>query len=129
MKKPLLSILIPTYNRENTLHPLLEIISKNFYREYNDIVEIIVSDNSDHKLRQINKKNIKSINENLNRSNCRHLITYIENYENIGYGKNLIQLFNLSTGSYFWFISDGDKVNENALFVIIKHIKKYKYEY
>ena len=124
MNKPLLSILIPTYNRSDSLNKIIDKISKSFFIEYNNIVEFIISDNSDLIIREKNKKKIELVNKYLYRSSCRRVISYIENYENIGYGKNLIKLFNESTARYFWYISDGDEINESALFIIINCLKK-----
>ena len=96
----LLSILIPTFNRDNYLDSLLAELSRQI-REFNasEIVEVIISDNA-------SSDNTKSIvhshlYDNSSFSGIRHS-------SNIGAESNLISLLDRASSKFFWFIGDDD---------------------
>lgn len=99
MKKPLLSICIPTYNREKYLKECLESIVHQKWFNQEDI-EIVISDNASndgttHLVRGYQKKykNIK----------------YFRNEENIGAVKNILNLpLYLANWEYVWLFWDDD---------------------
>lgn len=128
MSTPHLSILIPTFNRPSELRTLLEKIYCVLCIEKPDLIEVIISDNSEEANSVINKAGVDQINQRLG-ENGRQAIVYICNGENIGYGKNLIQLHNLSRGKYFWFVSDGDLLMEQTVGVVLRQIESAGAEY
>lgn len=96
MKK--LSICIPTYNRTQSLLKL----SKEFLIPaldlYSDVIEISVSDNSDQKNAEKNKKLLDS------------RIHYYKNKGNIGYSGNIRRCIEIASSEYLWIIADDDTI-------------------
>lgn len=115
MNKRLLSIAIPTWNRatylDNALSYLLPQVNR-FSRE----IEIIISDNcSTDNTKEIIKKYVTRYPD----------IDFVEFYqsENTGYYGNFKKCRELSSGKWFWLLSDNDFVNDNLISFIISTIK------
>jgi len=94
-----LTIAIPTYNRSRYLQRQLTKLVRlqNFSK-----VDVIVGDNSDND----ESRKVCEIFAN-NYSNIR----YIRNTCNLGFDKNIINLYNESLTHYVWFLSDDDDVH------------------
>ena len=96
----LLSILVPTFNRDNYLDRLLSELSRQIKEsDTSEIVEVLISDNA-------SSDNTKSIIDyhlsgNSNFSGVRHS-------SNIGAESNLISLLERASSKFFWFIGDDD---------------------
>lgn len=110
--KPLLSLCIPTYNREQFLEECLESV---VHQDGFDEIEIVISDNAstDNTQKLILKyqeqyKNIK----------------YHKNAENIGAIKNIFNLPSLASWEYVWFLSDDDMLNDIGIMEILHVIKE-----
>jgi len=121
-KNIILSILIPTFNRQNALKITIEnfvnqIIENNFQNE----IELIVSDNASTDNTSDLLKEYKN--------KYPQFFQYNINNENLGYGGNIKTLEKLSNGDYLWFCGDDDIYNENILEIIQKIIKKNKPTY
>ncbi|MEM9680491.1 MAG: glycosyltransferase family 2 protein, partial [Bacteroidota bacterium] len=100
MEKPLLTIAVPTWNRADILDDALSQLLPQI-KHHSDRVEIIISDNaSDDHTDQIIKKHC-SLNSHLN------IIHFTQN-ENTGYFGNFHKCRTLSSGEYFWLLSDND---------------------
>jgi glycosyltransferase involved in cell wall biosynthesis len=100
MDKPILTIAVPTWNRatilDNALSALLPQINNNKNK-----IEIIISDNaSDDNTDEVIKKHCK-VNHSLN-------IIHNTQSENTGYFGNFYKCRTLSSGTYFWLLSDND---------------------
>lgn len=100
----LLTIGIPTFNRPQELQELLSAIEKSVSNSSSLKIEVLISDN----------KSVPSI-ENLvapflTRNPQFHLVT---NDQNIGYDRNINQIFSLSRGKYVLIISDDDRINSD----------------
>lgn len=115
-KIPLLSICIPTYNREKYLKECLDsIITQEWFNE--DDIEIVISDNA-------SKDNTTElIKEYQNKfSNIR----YCRNKENLGFDWNVLLLYSYWLWEYIWIMSDDDAINKDWLKEILYIIKNNK---
>jgi glycosyltransferase involved in cell wall biosynthesis len=114
MKKPILTIAIPTYNGSKTINKLLNSVLIQTFNH--DEIEILVSDNcsNDNSVSLINsfRKKYPHINLNLN-----------INLMNLGYDKNIVKLIDSSNGEYIWFIGDDDFLVEDSISSVINKIK------
>ncbi len=112
-KEKLLTIAIPTYNRDTLLRKQLERIFKS--NKVNLDIEIIVSnncsiDNTELILERFEKKY----------DNFR----YHNNDTNLGFDGNIKKLYNLANGKYVWFLSDDDYLTNNAIDYVYSMINK-----
>ena len=100
----LLTIGVPTYNRSNSLHLMLELLSKHI-RSFEKELEVIVSDNC----------SVDSTAEVFSKwadVQCSNLcIKHIRHPRNIGVSRNLVSLLYAATSDYFLFLGDDDKLN------------------
>ena len=111
----ILSICIPTYNREATLPNCLNsiLISK---RKTNLKFEICISDNgSNYNVKKIIKPFKKKLNIRVNR-----------NKKNLGYALNLLKSVSMAKGEFAWCIGDDDLLVPKALKKINSLILKNK---
>jgi glycosyltransferase involved in cell wall biosynthesis len=103
LQSPLLSICIPTYNREKELSLLLSTIIPQCIGKQ---VEIVVSDNA-------------SVDDTFNV--CKkytamyNWIKYQCQPSNLGFAKNLVSALNLAKGKYLWMLGDDELINENSV--------------
>ena len=115
MNKPLLSICIPTYNRENGLkdcldHVVCQFKDNNIYRN----VEIIISDNaSEDGTGQIAKEYQDKYNN----------IFYFRNKENIGFDRNVYNALANARGYFCWTLNDDMILQLNAITYITDILK------
>lgn len=115
-RKPLISICIPTFNREKYLDECLRSIFGQLTKDNFNNIEIIISDNNsfDKTLDVIKKYNkIKRI-------------VYFKNDKNIGVRKNVIKVGTYAKGDYIWFLSDDDVHNDKSIKTVLDVILKYK---
>lgn len=104
-KQPLISILIPTYNRPEYLKECINsVLSQKWFN--NDELEIIISDNSTN-------NDTKIIVEKVIIDNLDKKIIFNKNSLNIGMIWNWNKLLELKTWNYFIFLSDDDKFYNN----------------
>jgi glycosyltransferase involved in cell wall biosynthesis len=109
---PILSILIPTYNRVKYLKIMLNSVIIQVERDnLTSQVEVIISDNASD---DGTKDYIGSL------SSEKPFIRYSRNEKNIGVVKNIIKLFELTNGKYWMFYGDDDIIPEGALVKVIK---------
>jgi glycosyltransferase involved in cell wall biosynthesis len=107
MKKPLLSICIPTYNRSEYLYSnLLSIFSQIKNPE---IIEVLVSDNNS------NDETISIVSKFLKYSN----FIFLRQEENIGPAKNFLSVVSQAKGEYCWIIGDDDFILQGRIESII----------
>jgi glycosyltransferase involved in cell wall biosynthesis len=112
--KYLLSILVPTFNRDKFLDRLLAELSWQIKESgASEIVEVIIADNasSDATASVINSY----LSENTNFSCIWHS-------SNLGAEHNLISLLERATSKYLWFIGDDDLPVEGLIKHIISHL-------
>ena len=99
----LISIVIPTWNRPNSLSQLVEIINKN--NLYDDIEIVIVDDCSELKNWQLLKK-IGDLNNN---------VRIYRNHSNLGMTKNWNKSVEYAHGEWIGFMCDDDIYKPNAI--------------
>ena len=115
--QPLLTIAIPTYNREKYLKILLSILEPQVLNEPR--LELIVSDNA-------------SIDgtESLVQA-YSGVITgfrYIKNKTNLGADGNILQCFEQARGKYVWILGDDDVVAPDAVRRIMACLESGEYD-
>jgi glycosyltransferase involved in cell wall biosynthesis len=99
---PLISILIPTWNRSHSLVRLVERINST---RHDDIEIVIVDDHSDEK-NWLKLKNLASLHSN---------IRLFRNHQNIGMTPNWNKTIEYAKGAWLGFICDDDIYKEDAL--------------
>ena len=111
MRRPQLSICIPTYNRADYLKESLLVILEQIHGNYETEIEIVISNNaSDDNTNEIVLE-YKAMFSNIK-------INYILQNENIGF-LNASQVCFYATGHFVWILSDDDCITPNAIKVII----------
>ena len=99
----MISICIPTYNREASLYRLLAILIPQC-KGLN--VEIIISDNgSSDGTEQI----CLELGKNLD------MLHYLKHKSNLGFAENLVTVLKAGTGQYLWMLGDDEILQNNAL--------------
>jgi glycosyltransferase involved in cell wall biosynthesis len=98
--RPLISIILPTFNRPHYLSITLDSVLSQVY----DNFEVIVCDNSDN---EDSEKVIKKYND--------ERIFYFHNKENLGAEENYNKCLTLAKGDYFHFLCDDDILLPNCL--------------
>lgn len=99
---PLISILIPTWNRPESVVRLIEQINST---KHDDIEIIVVDDNSDEK-KWLELKNITALHDN---------VRLFKNQQNIGMTPNWNKTIEYAKGTWLGFICDDDMYKEDAL--------------
>jgi glycosyltransferase involved in cell wall biosynthesis len=114
---PILSIVIPTYNRASLLEfSLGHLISNLLNMENSSLVEIVISDNH-------STDNTSKIVTNYINNNNGLLIKYNRNSTNLGFDRNCIEGAKLCSGRFIWFVSDDDIIKSNSLEYLICEIQ------
>lgn len=110
-KQPILSICIPTYNRERFLQILLKsIISQANPNE----VEIVVSDNASTDGTADLIKYFSTLYRN---------ITYVISPENLGADRNYLNCVNIASGEYCWLMGSDDALRPKSITKILELLK------
>lgn len=113
--QPLITIGIPTYNRDVYLERLLNTIIPQAMN-YKDKVEICISNNNstDNTEEIVNKFKEK----------YNFQIKYNKNDSNLGFGRNLLKIFDMAEGKFVWLFGDDDQMPDNGLTTIITFIEE-----
>lgn len=115
MDQPLLSICIPTFNRENYLAECLESIVVQFTDPtIQKRIEIVISDNGSSDNTHVVVERFQKQFEN---------IIYIRNKENIGFDRNLLQVVEKSSGMYCLTLGDDDALFSGSLTALLKKVE------
>jgi abequosyltransferase len=107
----LLSICIPTYNRQNYLKESVSEILRQIPEDFIKEVEICISDNN-------SSDNTKEYVDQI-LSNSRVSIKYRKNTKNLGPDWNFINAMQMASGKFSWLMGDDDFINDNALLPIL----------
>ncbi|MCW4782451.1 glycosyltransferase family 2 protein [Enterobacter chuandaensis] len=108
---PVLSIVIPTYNRLKYLNELLDnLLTEITTLEDKASLEIIVSDNA-------STDNVLAVIEEFREKGLA--VQYSRNDVNIGMDGNFHKCLNLAKGDYFWMFGDDDLIVEGSIKKII----------
>lgn len=108
----MLSIGIPTYNRENQLHNQLYSL---FSQDLSGVDEIIVVDNK-------SEYNINALIDQFDKERCK--IRLIENAFNIRMAVNMVSPLLYCKSEWLWLLSDDDQTSCNAVQDVLSEIKK-----
>ena len=114
---PLLSIVVPTYNRQMLLVQLLQTIGvawKNAGMEYGAL-EVVVSDNA-------STDNTWATLEKI-QTEAGFLLRLNRNVVNIGFTGNVMAGFNMAQGDWIMVCGDDDEMHELGLIKIFKSLK------
>lgn len=117
IKKPLLTIAIPTYNRAWCLGELLPVLEDQLANESR--VELIISDNA-------SPDETPSLVQDFMARGLR--VRYIRNGENIGPDGNFLQCFEQARGKYVWLFSDDDLIVPGGLAKILNYCESAEYD-
>lgn len=115
IKKPLITVGIPTFNRCNELDNSLKAI-------YNEIVsldqhiELLISDNNSN-------DNTKEI---IDKWSKKLKITYIKNLKNIGFDRNVDNVMKHASGDYVLIMSDDDILIKGSLKLYLDALNEVK---
>lgn len=121
MKKPLLSISIPTYNRAHYLEDCLNSVKLQLdaNKELQDLVEVVISDNaSADNTEEVAKKYKHSFNH----------FTYVRNEKNVGFDLNIVNVITNATGMYCWYLADDDVLINGSIDYIVEKLKTHEYD-
>jgi len=105
MSEPLLSVIIPTYNRLGLLKTLLSNVFKTL-NKCNFEYEVIVTDNASEDGTQ------QYFNEYKNPK-----LRYYRNSKNIGCSKNVLNGFSYATAPFVYGVLDDDNIGESEFFI------------
>lgn len=114
MNDRLLTIGIPTYNGSEYILDAIKSVVAQTDPDYFDSVEILVSDNSS------NDGTGGLVAEYAKKSNIR--ILCIRQDENVGYDRNVDNLFKHASGNFVWLLGDDDYVVDGAVSKIFELI-------
>ena len=103
---PLLSIAIPTYNREACLRLLLDSVCGQVTAEMSPYLELLIFDNSS------TDGTSELVQGYLSKNG---FLRYIRNEENIGADANFRKAFLTATGTYFWLIGDDELLFDGTI--------------
>lgn len=117
MNTPLLTIAIPTYNRAGFLDTCLDHIARQIDADAG-LLEVLVSNNS-------STDNTKEIVDKYVAMGVP--IKYVENSENIGGERNVIQCFSQAGGRYLLIIGDDDLLLAGSLKKILQVLTRDEY--
>ena len=114
-QKIILTVGIPTYNRQKKLEKCLESV---IHQQADGNVEILISDNASQDATQEYVREVMALHE-LN-------IRYIRNKANEGFDNNIISIYKNAKGRYIWFLSDDDEILPGALGRVLDALIKHK---
>ncbi len=104
----ILSLCIPTYNRATVLTEALQAIADQWEETFNDLVEIVVSDNA-------STDQTDSVIEQFSTAHSQIAVVHFRQARNIGGEGNIFTLFKLARGCYVYFLSDDDVLLPGAI--------------
>lgn len=116
IKKPILTIAIPTFNRCLYLSEILKdlIPQCEIADPQNDFIEILISNNS-----STDETNAFIQNNYINLSR----LTYYVNSNNIGGINNIFYCTLRSSGTYVWILGDDELIYPNSIFPVLNELK------
>ena len=118
MKKPLLTIAIPTYNRAKSLDLLLQSISGQLIGLDDQDLEVLIFDNC-------STDNTGEVAKSF--SAKYSIIKYVKNSENIGPDNNFVKAFNSAQGQYLWMLGDDELLFDGAIPWALKFCKEKEF--
>lgn len=111
---PFISIIIPTYNRDETL---VKAVESALYQETDVRYEVIVIDNNDN---PSDTKTLECLKESINNDN----FCYYKNTVNLGMTGNWNLAIQIANGEYIVILHDDDKLHSNYISTMATIIQK-----
>lgn len=111
MNSPILSICIPTYNRDEFIIKSLNSVLPQITEQ----VEIVISNNG-------STDNTKSQVEAFIKEHPEISITLVNQETNLGFDKNVLAVVAAARGEYCWLISDDDTILPNGIETLLNLI-------
>ena len=118
MTRPVLTIAIPTWNRAQFLERTLAQLRGEMATVPPNTIELVVSDNA-------STDDTPAVVAEFNRIGPP--VRYVRNDENIGWGGNFAQCFQLARGQYVLLLGDDDLLVDGALALILEHLGRATY--
>jgi len=116
-----LTICIPTFNRCVFLRNLLQILIKEIKdSSLQSQIEILVSNNNSTDETLSVLTDLQNTFDDVN-------IKIINNRENLGVIRNIINCISNSSSEFWWFLGDDDSIVEGSLKDILNHLKVFKH--
>lgn len=112
----LLSICIPTFNREQLLKQAIESILSQVDQEIKNEMELVISDNYSSDDTGIVVERI--------RSKSKTPIRYFKNEKNVGFDGNVVLAVGRAIGQYIWILGDDDLLAPGALKIVMQELRK-----
>ncbi len=116
MSKKLLSICIPTYNRQKFLAQNIDSIVAQITPELNELIELCISDNA-------STDGTADYLAGLSQRYPQLSFRYTINKTNLGADPNFLNAMNMGLGEFGWLYGDDDALCDGALETIIKKIQ------
>jgi glycosyltransferase involved in cell wall biosynthesis len=113
VKKPILSILIPTYNVEHFVEECLDSVLK----QVDDRCEIIIYDDKS------TDQTLEKVKQNIINNDQRVILICADKNQGLSHARN--KLVSLSTGEFIWFIDSDDKIFPGAIDKILQIVKTH----
>lgn len=104
----LLSIVIPTFNRCESLRKTLDQMANQISPERNSQIELVLSDNASSDETKKVVSEWRSKNKKIN-------FSYFCNKTNLGFDRNCLSGANRASGKFVWFMSDDDSLSGGAI--------------
>lgn len=117
-EQPLLTIAIPTWNRAAYLEQNLLQLAAEMRGVAPGHVELLVSDNH-------STDATPAVVEKAQRAGLA--IRYVRNAENLGWGRNFAQCFELASGKYLLLLGDDDLLTDGALPLLVDRLGRAEY--
>lgn len=111
----LLTIGIPTFNRPHELIEILTSIESGISSRHNLSLEVLISDNNSF-------PSVESIVKPFLMRNLEFRL--LKNIENIGYDRNIDQIFRAGRGRFILIVSDDDRVKPERFLELISSIEE-----
>jgi glycosyltransferase involved in cell wall biosynthesis len=118
MAKPLLSVAIPTYNRADYLRSNLAQLGSELASVPQGLVEVLVSDNcSPDETPSVVQEAVAQ----------GFPVRYVRNSENLGWGRNFSQCYELAQGRYVLLLGDDDLFLDGTLAPLVDRLAAKEY--
>ena len=115
----MLTIGIPTFNRENELKVALNDLAIQLEKIDGRQIELLVSDNNSTDNTKYIVKNFAEAHKSIN-------FKYIRASENLGFDRNCNEVIKNALGQFVWLLSDDDKLHMGAVFDVFQTLNTNK---
>ena len=116
MRRPLISLCIPAFNRPATLGQLLESVATQGEADF----EIVIREDASPQ-----RVAIRAVVDEFRRSHPDRTLRYAENERNLGLDANLRALIEMAEGSHCMFMGDDDLVLPGAVGIVASALRMY----